>query len=71
MFLPLLKANKEINQKLDELNIEYKDNSILIVLFSLIGLNCVSLSLVQHKLNKIANIENKEYNHEQSVSVVC
>ena len=71
MFIPLLKANKEINDELDELGISHHNDAILVVLFSVIGLNLVSLSFVQHKLNKIASVKNKEYKDEQSVSMVC
>ena len=53
------KLNKEVEKKCDELGIKYQKNGVLAVLSSLFCLSCVGLSLVQHKLNKIANELNK------------
>ena len=53
------KLNKEIEKKCDELGIEYQKNGILAVIASFCCLSCVGLSLVQHKLNKIAKEMNK------------
>jgi hypothetical protein len=55
-----LRLNSEINQKLKSLGISHKKSTILIVLFSAIGLSFASLSILQHKLNKIAQLENGE-----------
>ena len=53
------RLNKEIEKKCDELGIEYQKNGLLAVIFSFFCLSCVGLSLVQHKLNKIAKEINK------------
>ena len=55
-----LRLNFELNQKLKVLGTPHKNSSILIALFSAIGLSCVSLSILQTKLNKIAELENGE-----------
>ena len=51
--------NKEAEKKCDELGIKYQKNGILAVISSALCLSCVGLSLVQHKLNKIAKELNK------------
>ena len=51
--------NKEVEKKCDELSIKYQKNGILAVISSALCLSCVGLSLVQHKLNKIAKELNK------------
>ena len=51
--------NKEVEKKCDELSIKYQKNGILAVISSALCLSCVGLSLVQHKLNKIAKEINK------------
>lgn len=51
--------NKEIEKKCDELGIIYQKNGILATITSFVLLTCVGLSLVQHKLNKIADVLNK------------
>ena len=51
--------NKEVEKKCDELGIKYQKNGILAVISSALCLSCVGLSLVQHKLNKIAKELNK------------
>ena len=51
--------NKEVEKKCDELGIKYQKNGILAVISSALCLSCVGLSLVQHKLNKIARELNK------------
>ena len=55
-----LRLNSEINKKLESLGLSHKKLTILIVLFSAIGLSFVSLSILQHKLNIIAQFENGE-----------
>jgi len=54
-----LKASKKANEKLDELGIKHKSLNVLIFIFAFVGLNFVSLSLIQNKLNKIAKVQNK------------
>ena len=51
--------NKEVEKKCDELGIKYQKDGILAVISSALCLSCVGLSLVQHKLNKIAKELNK------------
>ena len=51
--------NKEVEKKCDELGIKYQKNGILAVISSALCLSCAGLSLVQHKLNKIAKELNK------------
>ena len=51
--------NKEVEKKCDELGIKYQKNDLLAVISSALCLSCVGLSLVQHKLNKIAKELNK------------
>ena len=51
--------NKEVEKKCDELGIKYQKNGILAVISSALCLSCIGLSLVQHKLNKIAKELNK------------
>jgi hypothetical protein len=41
------------------MNIKSKDSKVLLIVFSLCGLSCVALSILQFKLNKIAKIQNK------------
>ena len=53
------RLNKEVEKKCDELGIKYQKNGILAIICSFICLSCIGLSLVQHKLNKIANELNK------------
>ena len=52
--------NKEVEKKCDELGIKYQKNGILAVIASALCLSCVGLSLVQHKLNKIAKVQNQD-----------
>jgi len=54
------KMNKEVNAKCQEMGIEVKDNSIVIIIFEVLFLNFVSMIIIQEKLNKIAKIQNKE-----------
>ncbi len=54
------RLNKEIEKKCDELGIKYQKNGILAIITTFLCLSCIGLSLVQHKLNKIADILNKE-----------
>ena len=54
------RLNKEVEKKCDELGIKYQKNGILAVIASFCCLSCVGLSLVQHKLNKIAKELNKD-----------
>jgi hypothetical protein len=54
-----IKLNNAINEKLNEMNIKSKDSKVLLIVFSLCGLSCVALSILQFKLNKIAKIQNK------------
>ncbi|MCR5309551.1 MAG: MFS transporter [Bacilli bacterium] len=54
------RLNKEVEKKCDELGIEYQHNGILATVMSFLCLSFVGLSLVQHKLNKIANELNKK-----------
>ena len=51
--------NKEVEKKCDELGIKYQKNGILAIISCAVCLSCVGLSLVQHKLNKIAKELNK------------
>ena len=53
------KLNKQVEKKCDELGISYQHNGILATITAGLCLSCVGLSLVQHKLNKIANALNK------------
>ena len=48
------RLNKQIEKKCDELGVKYQHNSILATIMSCLCLSCVGLSLVQHKLNKLA-----------------
>ena len=54
------RLNKEIEKKCDELGIKYQKNGILAIITAFCCLSCIGLSLVQHKLNKIADVLNKE-----------
>ncbi len=54
-----IKLNDAINEKMNEMNIKSKDSKVLLIVFSLCGLSCVALSILQFKLNKIAKIQNK------------
>ena len=54
------RLNKEVEKKCDELGIKYQKNGILAIITAFCCLSCIGLSLVQHKLNKIANELNKE-----------
>ena len=51
--------NKEVEKKCDELGIKYQKNGVLAIISCALCLSCVGLSLVQHKLNKIAKELNK------------
>ena len=53
------RLNKEVEKKCDELGIKYQKNGILAVIATFCCLSCVGLSLVQHKLNKLAKELNK------------
>ena len=55
-----LRLNKEISEKCEEMGLKHFKCSVLLAIFSAVGLSCVSLSLLQFKLNKIADIQNKE-----------
>lgn len=52
--------NKDIDQKCKELKIKTRSYNVLIIIFSTFYLNCVSLSIMQHKLNKIAKIQHEK-----------
>lgn len=54
------RLNKEIEKKCDELGIKYQKNGILAIITTFLCLSCIGLSLVQHKLNKIADVLYKE-----------
>ena len=54
------RLNKEIEKKCDELGLKYQKNGILAIITAFCCLSCIGLSLVQHKLNKIADELNKE-----------
>ena len=54
------RLNKEVEKKCDELGLKYQKNGILAIITAFFCLSCVGLSLVQHKLNKIADALNKE-----------
>lgn len=58
--LIVYRLNKEIEKKCDELGIRYQKNGILAIITTFLCLSCIGLSLVQHKLNKIADALNKE-----------
>ncbi|MBQ9467607.1 MAG: MFS transporter [Clostridia bacterium] len=51
------KLNREVNAKCDALSVAHGKGSVAVILFAAIGLNCVSLSIIQHKLNRIADAE--------------
>lgn len=53
------KLNKEVEKRCDELKIEYSKNGFIVIITSALCLSCVSCSLIQYKLNKIAKLENK------------
>ncbi len=53
------KLNKEVEAKCDELGVKYQKNGILAIIMSGLCLSCVGLSLVQHKVNKLAQAINK------------
>lgn len=55
-----LRLNSEINKKCDELNIKRRRVAVWVAVLSGVGLSCLALSILQYKLNKIANIQNKE-----------
>ena len=55
----IYRLNKEVEKKCDELGISYQKNGVLAVIFGFLCLSCVGLSLVQHKLNKVADVLNK------------
>lgn len=52
--------NKNVNDKCKEMNIRARNNTSLVIVFSLILLNCVSNSIIQNKLNMIAKIQNSK-----------
>ena len=54
------RLNKEVEKKCDELGLKYQKNGILAIITGFCCLSCIGLSLVQHKLNKIADELNKE-----------
>ena len=54
------RLNKEIEAKCDELGVKYQHNGVLAAIMSGLCLSCVGLSLVQHKLNKLAAVLNKK-----------
>lgn len=58
--VPCMIANKMVNEKLDSLGIEHKKNTVLVSLFAVTGLNFISLSIIQHKLNKIVDIKEEQ-----------
>ena len=51
---------EDLVKRCDELGIKYQHNGILAIITAFFCLSCVGLSLVQHKLNKIADALNKE-----------
>lgn len=58
LFFPLssylaYKLNKQIDEECDKLLIKKKSCSILVAVCAFCYLNCISLSIMQHKLNKI------------------
>ena len=65
IFIPPFQAfltyrlNKEVEKKCDELGISYQHNGILAAIMSGLCLSCIGLSLVQHKINKLAAVMNK------------
>ena len=65
IFIPPFQAfltyrlNKEVEKKCDELGIRYQHNGILAAIMSGLCLSCIGLSLVQHKINKLAAVMNK------------
>lgn len=52
--------NKEVYAKCIQLGIKTKKYNALILIFGILCLSCVGLSLIQHKLNKIAGIQNSD-----------
>lgn len=52
---PLLRLNGEINRKCDALGIEHGKGTLPVAIFGALYLNLVSLSVLQNKLNKIAD----------------
>lgn len=73
IFIPPFQAyltyrlNKEIEKKCDELGVAYQHNGILATILCGLCLSCVGLSLVQHKLNKLAAVMNKKEDEAQAV----
>ena len=65
IFIPPFQAfltyrlNKEVEKKCDELGVSYQHNGILATIMSGLCLSCIGLSLVQHKINKLAAVMNK------------
>ena len=65
IFIPPFQAfltyrlNKEVEKKCDELGVSYQHNGILATIMSGLCLSCIGLSLVQHKINKLATVMNK------------
>ena len=55
----MLKLNGEINRKCDALGIEHKGGILPVAIFGALYLNLVSLSVLQNKLNKIADADAK------------
>ncbi len=55
MAIPLAMLNKRIKEECDTRGIKTKGLDILVILLSVLCLNMVSLSIVQHKINKIAS----------------
>ena len=54
------RLNKEVEKKCDELGVKYQRNGVLVIITSALCLSCVGLSLVQHKINKLAKAMNKK-----------
>lgn len=54
------RLNKEVEKKCDELGVKYQHNAVLVIITSALCLSCVGLSLVQHKINKLARATNKK-----------
>ncbi|MCQ2956435.1 MAG: hypothetical protein MJ233_00775 [Mycoplasmoidaceae bacterium] len=51
------RLNKDIDTECKKLKIKTKSYAPLIIIFSCLYLNCVSLSIMQYKLNRIARVQ--------------
>lgn len=59
--------NKAIDEKCKSMGITAKKHNALVIAFSAIYLNCVSQSILQHKVNMIASIQKQQINKEAGI----